>query len=227
MPLGGRFEQVGAIDHARLAPELPGGNFFGEHPAVGAGVGELGIGVGNGMRRYVELRAGVAVGGQDLAVVGAQRSDLQVFVHVKRRKPGGRPRRGVSRRDQQREVDDPGLLIGSFGRNRTDAGDRQCGGQQCEETQINPNLRMRGVVRGMSQGGCSWKGGVRLRSIVTAPLRIATIYRAQTFGCERRLETPDAYSASAEFRCGLLIDRPQRCGSAGDVSTFPPNWWKK
>ena len=80
-----RVEKVAAIDDARLAAELPGCNLVAEGFAERPGVGQPRIGQRDRMWWKVELRAGVAVDRQDVAVVGAHQPKLLVVVDLKKR----------------------------------------------------------------------------------------------------------------------------------------------
>ena len=59
--IGRAVEQVAAIDDARLAAELPGGDLVGKHLAERPGVGQLGLRQRDRVRRHIELRAAIAV----------------------------------------------------------------------------------------------------------------------------------------------------------------------
>ena len=74
------------------------------------------------MRRHVELRAGVAVDEDDVAVIRAERADalLVIDLEPRERRPGAR----VFGRDQQREVDEPRtILCGGLCRKTADCRD--------------------------------------------------------------------------------------------------------
>ena len=69
---GSAIAQVAAIDDARLAAELPRGNDVRIGPPERARVGQRRLGRRDGVRRHVELRAGIAVNDHDVAVIRAQ-----------------------------------------------------------------------------------------------------------------------------------------------------------
>ena len=114
-PLRRRVEQVLAIDDARLADELPGGDLVGGHRPNGPALGNPESGRRHRMRRHVELGAGVAVHHQDVAVVGAERADLLVVVDLERRERSARCR------------DSPGRPAATGRRTAEDSSPAACG----------------------------------------------------------------------------------------------------
>ena len=107
--VGRRIEEIDAIDHAGFTDELPGLHLVGMAEPEAPGIGPPRTRRGDRVRRHIQLRAGVAVEHQDVAVVGAARADAFVVIDLKGRKC--RPRTRVFRRHQQRTIDELGRLL--------------------------------------------------------------------------------------------------------------------
>ena len=101
VPDGGVVQQVAHVDDAGLPQELPDRHSFGR---------DLGDLPGNrAVSGRIELGPGVLVDGDDVAVVGAARADLEVVVDMEVGKDV-RPVHRVFLGDQQGEVQEPDVL---------------------------------------------------------------------------------------------------------------------
>ncbi len=220
MPVRGRLEQVAAIDDARFAAELPGWHLVGPHSTVRPGIGQLRIGMRDRMRRNVELRAGVTVDADDVAVVRTQRTDPQIVVHVEAWKPGRRPGARIFRRNQQRQIDDTRLANsrreGIPGQGETSERSRvakECNGRGRGNECQRADEPERHVRRAISQG---FAPGAKARDAVNRnrrhgrrnPLRQNDFCRTRG---RDRCESPG--TDSIEFRGGMRSKHRARTGS--------------
>ena len=169
-------DQVAAVDDARLAAELPGGDHVGVGPAERPGVREARIGRRDRVRRHVELRAGVAVDDQDVAVIRAERPDalLAIDLEPRERRPGAR----VLGRHQEREVDEPrrGALLGPGRR-------RQAAGRRHDQEPSRDEAPQRRPRRGENPGHASRPFRVEDRAV--------RVTKGQGRGDDRRLPSHD------------------------------------